>query len=79
LQHRGNLMAAEVEANGFVIGHPYSRRPRFSLRLGKVWHEEIIVYFVPWLKDYRSLCPKPGSDSELIRCGFAPNRLEDAR
>jgi hypothetical protein len=43
LQHRGNLMAAEIEANGFVIGYPYSRRPRLGLRLGKVWHEEIIA------------------------------------
>src|ERR1051326_6334118 len=41
LQHRGNLMAAEVEANGFVVGDSYSRRPRLGLRfhLGKVWHE----------------------------------------
>jgi hypothetical protein len=36
-------MAAKVEANGFVIGDPDSRRPRLGLRLGKVWHEEIIV------------------------------------
>ena len=43
LQHRGNLMAAEVEANGFVVGNSYSRRPRLGFCLGKVWHEEMIV------------------------------------
>jgi hypothetical protein len=43
LQHRGNLMAAEVEADGFIVGNTYSRRARLCLRLGKVWHEEIIV------------------------------------
>jgi hypothetical protein len=35
-------MAAEVEANGFIVGNAYSGRTRFSLRLGKVWHEEMI-------------------------------------
>jgi hypothetical protein len=43
LQHRGNLLAAEVEANRFVVGHSYSRRPRLRWRLGKVWHADIIV------------------------------------
>src|SRR6476646_3930792 len=43
LQHRGNLMAAEIEANGFVVGNSYSWRPRLGYCLGKVWHEEMIV------------------------------------
>src|SRR5579864_3337599 len=45
LRHGGNLMAAEVEANGFIVGNTYSGRTRPGLRLhlGKVRHEEIIV------------------------------------
>lgn len=67
LQHRGNLMAAEIEANGFVVGNSYSRRPRLGFCLGKVWHEKIIV----------SLC-RAGKITEasapnLCRC--AANRL----
>jgi hypothetical protein len=67
LQHRGNLMAAEVEADGFVVGDPYSRRPRFGLRLGKVWHEEIIVFLC------RTGKITEASGPNLCRC--APNRL----
>jgi hypothetical protein len=60
-------MAAEVEANGFIVGNTYSGRTRFSLRLGKVRHEEMIVFLWRGKKITEASGP--------CLCRYAPNRL----
>lgn len=68
LQHGRNLMAAQVETNGFAVGNAYSRRPRLGLRLGKVWHTEGIIRF---LRRYQKITEDVARDSGMkwfFRC-----------